>query len=74
MVRATGGLRDTVSEFDPATGRGTGFVFEKYDAGELVAAITRMTGDIREAAGVAQTGGQLLRAGFFLGEIRASLS
>ncbi|MGB6552450.1 MAG: glycogen/starch synthase, partial [Candidatus Binataceae bacterium] len=43
IVRATGGLRDTVSEFDPAAERGTGFVFEKYDAGELVAAIARMT-------------------------------
>jgi len=43
IVRATGGLRDTVSEFDPATGRGTGFVFDKYDADELIAALTRMT-------------------------------
>jgi starch synthase len=43
IVRATGGLRDTVDEFDPATGRGTGFVFERYDAGELVAALARMT-------------------------------
>ncbi|HVA82136.1 MAG TPA: glycogen synthase GlgA [Candidatus Binataceae bacterium] len=43
IVRATGGLRDTVSEFDPATGRGTGFVFDKYDADELVAAVKRMT-------------------------------
>ncbi|MHB8381971.1 MAG: glycogen synthase GlgA [Candidatus Binataceae bacterium] len=43
IVRATGGLRDTVIEFDPATERGTGFVFERYAAGELVAAITRMT-------------------------------
>ncbi len=43
IVRATGGLRDTVTEFDLATERGTGFVFEKYDTDELVAAITRMT-------------------------------
>jgi starch synthase len=43
IVRATGGLRDTVSEFDLATERGTGFVFEKYDADELLAAVARMT-------------------------------
>lgn len=30
VVRGTGGLRDTVSNFDPETGEGTGFVF--YDA------------------------------------------
>jgi starch synthase len=43
IVRATGGLRDTVIEFDPATGLGTGFVFDKYDADELIAALARMT-------------------------------
>ena len=32
VVRATGGLRDTVSEFDPATGVGNGFVFDEYEA------------------------------------------
>ncbi|MEM7585090.1 MAG: glycogen synthase GlgA [Acidobacteriota bacterium] len=31
IVRKTGGLADTVELFDPATGRGTGFVFEHYD-------------------------------------------
>ncbi len=31
IVRKTGGLADTVSLFDPATGEGTGFVFEHYD-------------------------------------------
>jgi len=32
IVRKTGGLADTVDHFDPATGRGTGFVFEHYDS------------------------------------------
>ncbi len=31
IVRKTGGLADTVELFDPATGQGTGFVFEHYD-------------------------------------------
>lgn len=30
VVRATGGLADTVRQFDPATGQGTGFVFEHF--------------------------------------------
>jgi len=35
VVRATGGLADTVSPFDPATGEGTGFVFEHFTADGL---------------------------------------
>ena len=42
VVRATGGLRDTVSEFNAAAGTGNGFVFEKFEAAEMVAALTRM--------------------------------
>jgi len=30
VVRATGGLADTVTHFDPRTGAGTGFVFEHF--------------------------------------------
>jgi starch synthase len=36
IVRATGGLDDTVEQFDPATGNGTGFKFEAYHAGALL--------------------------------------
>jgi starch synthase len=32
VVHKTGGLADTVEPFDPATGEGTGFVFEHFDA------------------------------------------
>jgi starch synthase len=41
IVRATGGLADTVSEFDPVRGKGTGFVFGPYEAGALLEAIRR---------------------------------
>jgi starch synthase len=41
IVRRTGGLADTVQEFDPSTGIGTGFVFTTYDAEEFKAAIDR---------------------------------
>jgi starch synthase len=36
VVRATGGLDDTVEHFDPSTGTGTGFKFGPYDAGALL--------------------------------------
>ncbi|HWW76329.1 MAG TPA: glycogen synthase [Pyrinomonadaceae bacterium] len=42
VVRATGGLDDTVQHFDPATGEGTGFKFRDYTPGGLL-------GGVREA-------------------------
>ena len=36
IVRATGGLDDTVEQFDPANGTGTGFKFGPYEAGALL--------------------------------------
>jgi starch synthase len=41
IVRATGGLDDTIEEFSPTTGAGTGFKFEKYDSKEMLQAIQR---------------------------------
>lgn len=36
IVRKTGGLADTIENYNPETGEGTGFVFERYDAIELL--------------------------------------
>ena len=36
IVRATGGLDDTITNYDPATGRGNGFKFVRYDAGDFL--------------------------------------
>lgn len=36
IVRATGGLDDTVQQYDPSTGSGTGFKFERYEPGALL--------------------------------------
>jgi starch synthase len=36
IVRATGGLDDTVQDFDAARGTGTGFKFREYNAGALL--------------------------------------
>jgi starch synthase len=41
IVRATGGLADTVHEFDPRSDSGNGFVFEPYEPWALFAAIVR---------------------------------
>ena len=39
VVRATGGLADTVEPFDSQTGAGTGFTFEAYSAPALLEAV-----------------------------------
>ncbi len=41
VVRATGGLKDTVIDYNPATNQGTGFVFTGYTSRELLVAIER---------------------------------
>jgi starch synthase len=41
IVRLTGGLADTVSEYDSSTGQGTGFCFTDYDPEQFKAAIDR---------------------------------
>jgi len=41
IVRKTGGLADTVEDFDPRENLGTGFLFEKFDSTALFGAIIR---------------------------------
>jgi starch synthase len=41
IVRKTGGLADTVTEFNPMTGEGHGFLFEEYSAEALIDAVKR---------------------------------
>lgn len=48
VVRATGGLKDTVEEFSRSTGSGTGFRFETYDPEALVGAVRRAIEIYRE--------------------------
>jgi starch synthase len=45
LVRATGGLADTVRNYDPLTGEGTGFTFDEYSPQALL-------GTLRWAIGV----------------------
>lgn len=41
IVRDIGGLSDTVTDYNPRTGRGDGFEFKKYDSRDLLVAIVR---------------------------------
>ncbi len=41
VVRATGGLADTVREYDPASDTGNGFVFEEYAPEAMLSALRR---------------------------------
>jgi starch synthase len=41
IVRATGGLDDTITEFNPETGMGNGFKFETYSSEALIKAVKR---------------------------------
>jgi starch synthase len=41
LVRATGGLKDTVTEFDPQRGTGNGFMFTDYRADAMVNSMAR---------------------------------
>jgi starch synthase len=41
VVRATGGLEDTVTDYNARTGTGTGFKFKDYTAAALLAALER---------------------------------
>lgn len=45
IVRETGGLKDTVLPYDPATGEGTGFGFRDYTAEALLGAV-RLAADV----------------------------
>ena len=50
IVRATGGLEDTIIDFDAADGRGTGFKFRDYTAEALAACIDRALQTYRDPA------------------------
>lgn len=50
VVRKTGGLADTVTEWDARAGRGNGFLFVDYDAGALTTAVERSLAVYRESS------------------------
>lgn len=50
VVRRTGGLADTVRNYDQETGEGTGFVFDDYTASALAGTMRWAVGVYRDAA------------------------
>ena len=44
VVRATGGLDDTIESFDPITGKGTGFKFSEYSGEALLETVHKALG------------------------------
>jgi starch synthase len=61
VVRATGGLDDTVQDYDPANKQGTGFKFDEYTGEQLLEAVRRALALYRETGAwqVLQTNGML---------------
>lgn len=41
LVHSVGGLRDTVSRYDPESGEGTGFAFESFDSSAMLGELCR---------------------------------
>jgi starch synthase len=64
VVRKTGGLADTVAHFDPATGQGTGSVFEHADVQGLVWGLTTALGWYEDQGIWQQITSNALRADF----------
>jgi starch synthase len=48
IIRKTGGLADSVEDYDPEKGSGTGFVFEKFDSSSLMVAFIRAFENFRD--------------------------
>lgn len=48
IVRATGGLVDTVTDFNPKTDKGNGFMFKTYDSRDMLVAIARAVETYRQ--------------------------
>ena len=55
IVRATGGLDDTIEEWDAEKGTGTGFKFEGFDPKDLLAGIDRALDAFQNKEGVDAT-------------------
>jgi starch synthase len=51
VVRATGGLDDTIEDYDPASGKGTGFKFAEYSGPALLQTLQRALAAFADSAG-----------------------
>ena len=48
LVRKTGGLADSVTDYNPNMETGTGFVFDKFDSSSLMIALIRASENFKD--------------------------
>ncbi len=70
VVRATGGLDDSIQEFDPGTSTGNGFKFEEASPDALVVAVRKALAAFGQTARLAGPRPERLQQRFLLGEVR----
>ena len=68
IVRRTGGLADSVQHFDPATGAGTGIVFNDFDAAAMNWALDTALQWYADADRLGAHGAERHAPGFLLGD------
>lgn len=64
IVRKTGGLNDSVTDFDANTGEGTGFVFSDFNSFSLAVAVTRACEHYRDSKTWKEIQKQAMNANF----------
>ena len=64
IVRAVGGLKDTVQDYDPAAETGTGFVFEPYAPEAMLTAVDRSLAAYRDKSSWAALRGRAMAMDF----------
>jgi starch synthase len=64
IARATGGLKDTIKEFDPRTGEGNGFVFAPYEVPAFLQALDRALDLLRQKKEWSKLMGNAMAADF----------
>jgi starch synthase len=64
VARRTGGLADTIEDWQPALGKGTGFLFDAMQADSLLAAVDRSIRAYRSPADLAQLRQNAMSADF----------
>ncbi len=70
VVRAVGGLVDTVRPFNPKNGQGTGFLFSDYDPAALLGRAAARADDLpRQPQDLAPAAGQRHEEGLLLGAL-----
>ena len=73
VVRATGGLYDTVRNVDPETGRGTGFTFDEYSPQALLGTLRWALAAFGNRTALATHPAGRDAAGFFVGRVGAGV-